>query len=205
MFPDLVTYHIHRCEPLPPNDALAYQYVLAGNGLFIRAETRFFFARIPIAAAVVRGLPLLVADFRLKIPRLSGSLLHSILADAGRARRPDGGLNEVFYQVHDRGGRVQVRRPSQLATGSSVVAAGNGDPAILCDLHSHGNMAAFFSATDNADEQGARLYGVIGKLDSEPEMRLRVGVYGYWLPLPLTALFVSSGPFRESASFKEID
>jgi PRTRC genetic system protein A len=197
MYPNLVTYHIHRQEPLPPSDALAYQYILAGNGLFVRAEMRFFAARLPIAACVVRGLPLLAADFRLKIPRLSGSLLNSILADAGRVRRPDGGLNEVFYRLHYRDGRAQVRRPRQAATASSVVTAGDGDPSILCELHSHGNMAAYFSATDNADEQGARLYGVMGRLDSEPELQLRVGVYGYWLPLPVTAVFRSSGPFSE--------
>jgi PRTRC genetic system protein A len=191
MYPNLVTYHIHRQEPLPPNDALAYQYILAGNGLFVRAETRFFAACLPIAPGVVRGLPLLATAFRLKIPRLSGSLLNAILADAGRARRPDGGLNEVFYTLHYREGRVQVRRPRQAATASSVVTAGDSDPSILCELHSHGNMAAYFSATDNADEQGARLYGVMGRLDSEPELRLRVGVYGYWLPLPVTAVFRS--------------
>ena len=69
--------------------------------------------------------------------------------------------------------------------------------SIICDLHSHGNMCAFFSQTDNADVQGARLYAVIGKLDSDPEMRLRVGVYGYWLALPLTAVFTSIGPFKD--------
>ena len=41
MFPNLVTYHIHTCNPLTANNALAYQYILAGNGLFIRAETHF--------------------------------------------------------------------------------------------------------------------------------------------------------------------
>ncbi|MGB5058099.1 MAG: hypothetical protein WBO48_05380, partial [Candidatus Promineifilaceae bacterium] len=65
MFDTLVTYHIHRAEPLPPNDALAYQYVLAGNGLFVRAETRFFRATLPVAPAVVRGLPLLATQFQL--------------------------------------------------------------------------------------------------------------------------------------------
>lgn len=58
-------------------------------------------------------------------------------------------------------------------------------------------MPAYFSQTDNADEQGARLYAVIGRLDSEPEIRLRVGVYGYWQALPLTAVFTGSGPFVE--------
>lgn len=197
MFPNLVTYHIHRAEPLPPNDALAYQYVLAGNGLFIRAETRFFAACIPIAAAVVRGLPLLAAQFQLRVPRLSARLLEAILADARRARRSDGAFNEALYQFHHHGQTVQVTKPPQRATGVSVLAAGDNAPTVFCDLHSHGAMAAFFSAADNADEQGARLYGVMGRLDGEPEMRLRVGVFGYWQPLPVTAVFAGCGPCKD--------
>ena len=197
MFDTLVTYHIHRAEPLPPNDALAYQYVLAGNGLFIRAETRFFAACIPIAAAVVRGLPLLAAQFQLRVPRLPARLLEAILADARRARRSDGAFNEALYQFHHHGQTVQVKKPPQRATGVSVLAAGDNAPTVFYDLHSHGAMAAFFSAADNADEQGARLYGVMGRLDGEPEMRLRVGVFGYWQPLPVTAVFAGCGPCKD--------
>ena len=197
MFPNLVTYHIHRAEPLPPNDALAYQYVLAGNGLFIRAETRFFAACIPIAAAVVRGLPLLAAQFQLRVPRLPARLLEAILADARRARRSDGAFNEALYQFHHHGQTVQVTKPPQRATGVSVLAAGDNAPTVFYDLHSHGAMAAFFSAADNADEQGARLYAVIGKVDTTPEIRLRVGVFGYWQPLPVTAVFAGCGPCKD--------
>ncbi|MCA9947692.1 MAG: Mov34/MPN/PAD-1 family protein, partial [Anaerolineales bacterium] len=82
-------------------------------------------------------------------------------------------------------------------TATSVLATGMDNPVILCDLHSHGHMSAFFSQTDDADEQSARLFAVIGKLDTEPEIRLRVGVYGYWQPLPVTAVFTSCGRFQD--------
>jgi hypothetical protein len=71
----------------------------------------------------------------------------------------------------------------------------SNDANILCDLHSHGNMPAFFSQTDDADEQAAKLYAVMGNLDTVPEIRLRVGVYGYWMALPITAVFTGNGPF----------
>jgi hypothetical protein len=70
-------------------------------------------------------------------------------------------------------------------------------PAVLCELHSHGNMRAFWSRTDDADEQGARVYAVIGRLDTAPEIRIRVGVYGYWHPLPVTAVFTGAGGFTD--------
>lgn len=197
MFHNLVTYHVHKRDPLPANDALAYQYILAGNGLFIRAETCFFEAILPLAACTVRGLAPLRRCFRLKVARIPARLLDTILTDARRARRPDSGLNEVLYQFHHHGQTVQVKKPAQHATAVTVLAAGVDDERILCDLHSHGNMHAFFSRTDDADEQGAKVYAVIGKLDTAPEMRLRVGVYGYWLPLPVTAVFSGSGPFQD--------
>ena len=100
MYPNLVTYYVHNKEPLLPNDALAYQYILAENGVFVRAETRFFEAIIPIATCMVRGLSTIQPHFRLKIPRISARLLTNIIADARRARRPDGDLNEVLYQIH---------------------------------------------------------------------------------------------------------
>jgi PRTRC genetic system protein A len=208
MFDNLVTYHAHRCNPLPANDALAYQYILAGNGVFIRAETCFFEALLPIVSCTVRGLNLLQHHFQLKVPRIPARLLGTVLADARRARRPDGGLNEVLYQFHHHGRAVQVKKPPQQATATNVLATGADDTAIddasiICDLHSHGNMRAFFSQTDDADEQAAKAYSVIGKLDSKPEIRLRVGVYGYWMALPVTAVFTSNGPFKDLYEEKE--
>jgi PRTRC genetic system protein A len=215
MFDNLVTYHIHKREPLPPNDALAYQYILAGNGLFIRAETHFFDALLPIAPCAVRGLAPLRQQFRLKVPRVPTRLLDTILADARRARRPSGdkeGLNEVLYQFHHHGRTVQVKKPPQRTGPGSVTAVTDSAPTILCDLHSHGNMAAFWSRTDDTDEQSARLFAVIGRLDTEPEIRLRVGLYGYWRPLPVTAVFTGSssletpnlvGPYR-AGPFKDL-
>ena len=196
MFPNLVTYHIHHQEPLPSSDALAYQYILAGNGLFIRTETRFFSVLMPIAKATVRGLPSLAFDFQLKIPLLPVSLLSNVLTNARLVRNADGRLNEVLYHLHHNGRSVQLIKPPQQTTAVSIAAPENATNTLLCDPHSHGNMAAFWSSTDNADEQAARLYAVIGHLDSQPEIRLRVGCYGYWHPLPLTAVFApTQGPF----------
>lgn len=197
MFDNLVTYHVYKQAPLPANTALAYQYILAGNGVFIRAETSFFNVLLPIAPCMVRGLARLAKHFHLKVPRIPSKLLNTVFVDACRACRADGGLNEVLYQFHHHGQTVQVKKPAQQATAVSVLTTDGDDKCILCDLHSHGNMRAFFSQTDNADEQAAKMYAVIGKLDSVPEIRLRVGVYGYWMPLPVTAVFTDSGPFRD--------
>jgi hypothetical protein len=41
-------------------------------------------------------------------------------------------------------------------------------------------MPARFSGTDDKDETGFRLYGVLGDLRRSPEIRMRVGCYGYF-------------------------
>jgi len=156
MFDNLVTYHVYKCNPLPANNALAYQYILAGNGVFVRAETRFFTALLPVTTCTVRGLPPLRSQFRLLVPRMPAHLLDTVLADARRARRPDTVLNEVLYQFHHHGRDVQVQKPLQQTTPTSitthVTTAAHDAAGIICDLHSHGNMRAFFSQTDNVDE-----------------------------------------------------
>lgn len=101
MIDKLVTYHIHKRDPLPASDALACQYVLAGNGVFVRAETRFFTALLSVTVCTVCGLPPLRAQFQLLVPRIPARLLDAVLADARRAwrsggARPDNRLNEVL-------------------------------------------------------------------------------------------------------------
>ena len=103
LFPNLVTHHVYNDCGLPPYDAQAYQYILAGNGVFVRTETPFFEAIIPVVACTVRGLPSLQFQFRLKVSRIPGRLLTTALAVARRARRLDGELNEVLYHFHYQG------------------------------------------------------------------------------------------------------
>jgi hypothetical protein len=51
-------------------------------------------------------------------------------------------------------------------------------------------MGAFFSATDNRDEQGLGLYALAGRLDRLiPEVNMRVGLYGYFAPLKFSEVF----------------
>ena len=197
LFPNLVKYHVYDGSRLPPFAADAYEYILAGNGLVVRTETPFFTALVPAVTFPVRGLAPLRPQFRLKVGRIPEKLLSTVLADARGIRRAGGGLNEVFYQFLHYRDRVRLHRPVQQTSSVAVLASGHDDAHTFCELHSHGNMRAFWSRTDDADEQGARLYAVIGRLDTAPEICVRVGVYGYWQPLPVTAVFTGAGGFTD--------
>jgi PRTRC genetic system protein A len=190
MFAKLVTYRLYQTEQaLPPYDATAYQYLLAGNGLFVRTQTRFWSACIPVTRCLVRGLPLLKPHFTLKVPRIPATLLTAVIGDARQQRGRNGRLHEALYHFRHDGQRVRLVRPAQQATSGSVSTRQVGGPDTLLELHTHGDMAAYWSPTDNRDEQGACLYGVLGKLGGRPELRLRVGIYGYWYRLPRAAVF----------------
>ena len=81
--------------------------------------------------------------------------------------------------------------PPQAGTATSLAYV---PPAgVVAEFHSHGSARSFFSATDDRDEQGFRVYGVVGRLDTpEPDLSLRVGVYGHFAPLGWRQVF--SGP-----------
>jgi PRTRC genetic system protein A len=187
----LVEYLVARKGP-PPRRGLAYDYVVAGDGLYVVADNRYVAARVPVARATVRGLPPLYASLTLPAGRLPRGLWDRIVAVA--YARPE---REVLLAVSLEPTGYRLPRPPQLAGSTSVIYRPPQDA--LLQIHSHGAYPARFSPTDDADEQGFAIYGVVGRLGSErPEVALRVGVYGYFLPVPWEAIFAGDrGPFRD--------
>ena len=83
--------------------------------------------------------------------------------------------------------------PPQLGTATSLAYA--PPSGVVAEFHSHGISRAFFSKTDDGDEQGFRIYGVAGRLDTDrPELNLRVGVYGHFAPVEWSQVFIGLHP-----------
>ncbi|RME71823.1 MAG: hypothetical protein D6784_14550, partial [Chloroflexi bacterium] len=68
LFDDLVQHHIYRGveRPIAPG----YDYLLAGNGLFKRAESRLIRACLPLVDLPVAGLPDLHPELVVKPGRI---------------------------------------------------------------------------------------------------------------------------------------
>ena len=147
-------------------------------------------ALVEIAPAQLNGLAIVVPDVRMKIERASDRWLWSVLASAQK-RMP----NEAMYQfVFDEMRTWRCVAPKQRASPTAVDFDDRGHSVI--DLHSHNSMAAFFSETDDRDEQGLRFYAVIGRIDTDrPEILVRVGVYGHFMEVPADMVFEGLGPF----------
>lgn len=176
-----VGYILNRKEGLEGERGLYYDYILAANGLFIEAENKLIEVRIPIAYCDIRGLAPLKMKFLLtfgSIPqRFFDLALNMFLADTSR--------EHYVAVVGDAGYSFYV--PEQEREGGKVVYE-CGDRVVL-DLHSHGTMGAWFSNKDDQDDTGLKVYGVIGNLGKKPVVKLRLGVYGYYLPLAWREVF----------------
>jgi hypothetical protein len=179
-------------------DAQVYEYVLAANGLFIRAEREGLRACIPVqdwfsSRSSLRGLHPVEPCVELEYPRLDEDVLPKIL-EYSRAAASDKGnpLEVLFYLKYGEQNGWELILPEQKATRFSVhpLASNTYDYAeTLIEVHSHHNMPPIFSAMDNADEQGFRLYGVIGDIFERPTFHLRIGVWGHFWPIPARWIF----------------
>lgn len=182
-----------------PRPERLYDYVLAEQGLIKRVESRLvsvdhLLAPIDEPLYGLNLQPYRLRPLSFKLPRIPEALLLEVLADARSEIE-----REVIYQFRfDPAEGWTVTRPAQeqsrVRVGYRAETAG-----VVLDLHSHNRMSAFFSGTDDRDEQGGRFYAVIGRLDRpRPELVLRLGLYGHWLAnVPARTLFEGVGPFEE--------
>ncbi len=176
-----VGYLLNRQEGLEGERGVYYDYIVASNGLFIEAENKLLEVRVPVANCEIRGLAPLKTKFVLtfgSIPqRFFDLALDMFLADIER--------EHYVAVIGDAGYHIHV--PVQQNEGSQVVY--ECSDRVVLDLHSHGIMGAWFSQKDDEDDTGLKVYGVIGNLGKTPTVNLRLGVYGYYLPLAWKEVF----------------
>ncbi|MCO5188171.1 MAG: Mov34/MPN/PAD-1 family protein [Anaerolineae bacterium] len=193
MFTNLIGYQFATTTEWPLKTVVGYQYIVGRNGVFIHDANPFFEVVAPVATFTLHGdLPPITPGIRLKQPKLPGTVLEQIIADARQAKR-HGLLIEAFYAVFRFGTRISVVKPRQDASLSHVTAPGGNESNLFMHVHTHGSGSAYFSAADDRDEQGLNLYCVLGNLNQPvPGSVLRAGVHGHFLPLKITDVFTAT-------------
>ena len=183
-----VGYLVNHANGLAGSQGVGYDYVLGAGGLYVQSESAHLTARIPVAPAEVRGL----APVSEKLELAHGPIPAHVF-ELGLAWLLAAPGTERFFAVGWDGDAYRLVMPPQAGTGSSLTY--QPTTGAVAEFHSHGRHSAFFSATDDGDEQGFRIYGVVGRLDSAtPELTLRVGIYGHFAPLEWAQVFDGPHP-----------
>ena len=186
--PGPVGYLVNHPGGLAGAHGIGYDYVLGSGGLYVQSESAHLTARVPVASCKVRGLAPVAEKLQ-----LTHGPIPARLFELGLRWFQDDPDTERFFAVRWDGDAYRLVVPPQIGTGTRLAYV---PPAgVVAEFHSHGSSRSFFSATDDRDEQGFRIYGVVGRLDAlQPELSLRVGVYGHFAPLDWHQVFDGPNP-----------
>ena len=209
-------YLVARDGPPEPCGLVA-DIVLEGGGLYLAASTEHLAVRIRLARADIPNLPVIPTGVTFRRGPVHGDLWEALVARA-RAAMPNEILLAVIAReprdgetfVASSGPYVLVEpqldeagtgawQPRQ-TSGCSVRATPIADAIV--EVHLHHAMGAYFSATDDRDETGRRVYGVLGRLNTAaPELAFRVATGCRPLmfePVPFEHVFAGErGTFRD--------
>jgi PRTRC genetic system protein A len=194
---NLVDYFIGK----PKKITKPVNYILAGNGAKEIRENEI--AVFTLQTDKVAGLEPIPDQIKLKLPKIELNLLFQIISFFKEVYRKQ--KSEAMAQIYwDRKKeRCFIYIPEQEVSGASVEFKRDleldKEHLLIADIHSHGNMDAFFSGTDNKDEQESRFFGVIGHIQEPlPRVKLRAIVGGKPFDIDLEDLFSISKDFPES-------
>ena len=186
--PRPVGYLVNHPGGLAGAHGIGYDYVLGSGGLYVQSESAHLTARVTVASCTVRGL----APVTEKV-KLTHGPIPAGLFGVGLRWFQDAPETERLFAVRWDGRAYRLVVPPQAGTATRL--AYQPPAGVVAEFHSHGGSRAFFSATDDRDEQGFRIYGVVGRLDTPlPELHLRVGVYGHFDPVDWPQVFDGPDP-----------
>ncbi len=179
-------------EMLYPSLSGFYDYIVAANGVFIRAGRLHLQVLVPIMwfDLDLRGLARLDAlDVKAEVDHRVPRELVEIMLSASIAA---GDQERLFYlNPVDVAPYWKIILPEQEASTYDVhpVQEGAAD-GVLIEVHSHHHMAPCPSGRDNQDEAfGVRLYAILGRLPERPTIAVRVGAWGYFYDVPAAEIF----------------
>ncbi len=172
-------------------------FVAAADGLYVRTASPALSAAALVAPAVDAPLP--YAPLQASVVPANGpvplALLHTFAAwasaDADR---------EIAAVIEICGDGYQLRRIDTEDRSAGHVTYDDrlvDDDRLVVDLHSHGRLDAYFSATDDASDRSRRgpyIAFVFGQCHAQPLQCCRLVVSPFLIPLDLSDL-VAQGVF----------
>lgn len=205
-------------DELIPHLEKEVTYVAASNGLFkiTKKPIGLFIEKEHDYKAELPGVGPLEAGVHLTVPKIPGKYLIQILSwyrDVNTRDRTE--ASNLFFWNHNnveiptqyedktpvRGltvdGQLIIYTPKQVNTGAlsefhmdSMVPWLRENTSLYLEIHSHNTMGAFFSGTDDANENMTQFYAVWGRvMDKEPAFTMRYVVGNTRVLVPMSAAF----------------
>lgn len=192
-------------DKMPPiKEGMLYEYILAENGVFLHAKRTGLEVTLQVGAPwsshlKVRGLQPAQAVIECDYPKIPLDIIQHMLELSREARDGDGRTVEIlFHLVWNKDWYLAVpdqeQHPASVKPIGRSVGPNSSYEMAFIEVHSHHSMSAFFSGTDDKDEQGFRIYGVLGTIFDRPTLRLRIGVYGQFWEIPAEDFFELGEP-----------
>ena len=148
---------------------IGYDYIMAAGGLYVQSQSDDIVARINIARRNIRGLGAIEEKIQLTDGPIPGHMI--ALGLRWFRTNPD---TERFFAIRRGTEGYELIIPEQ--EGQALSLTYTPEPRAIAEFHSHSRARALFSTTDNADEQGFKIYGVLGRAPpirsrTQPETR----------------------------------
>lgn len=185
---------VPKYSPFQPLEENGHRFLIAEDGMYLEVRRPWLYFVRQIARQVDVAMPYgaITPCTELAFGRIS-DILGALQGFVARARlsAPNETADMLVWNEHTK--VLSVENVTVLeATAGSVkyeCRALADHESIAIDMHSHGNIAAFFSDTDDRDDAGSvKISGVIGNLDSDtPTAAFRLCVLGLYLAIPVPA------------------
>lgn len=161
------------------------QFTLPANDLYINDSS-----------SGSSGVKLTLPKIPVKFLHQTVSLFDKFIAKSGMGNSTLEAFVQIFWDREKEEYFIHV--PEQVVSVVSVNYLNTQEimskHLLVMDIHSHNNMSAFFSGTDDRDEKSTRLFGVVGRMDDEwPSASFRMGVAGRYHYLDPTLIFDIEG------------
>lgn len=170
-----------------------YTYVFGRDGVFVRGERPRLSCQFQIGhSETIRGLAEVDEFFTFEPARIPAVLVGEMFTRARQEALRDTEI--LFHFVEGAAGEgvalsssfdgwtlaVPLQNKTRTSCRPHYSGPDSSHSRALIEVHSHHNMPAYFSAGDDKDEQGFRIYAVIGCVLEAPTIRVRVGLHGYF-------------------------
>jgi len=180
---------VPRFGPLNDAEELGQRVLVASNGVFLEIRRSWLQCTVRIGE-LPRTPPLPYGSLTEHIAFTFGvipiALLEEFIA-IGRNGLPNEVAGALIYHRSSNTLRLAIHDaikagPAEIRYRMPVLGP---EEEVAVDLHTHGRLPAFWSSTDDADDQGVKVCGVFGDLHREkPSAAFRLAINGQFRELP---------------------